>query len=342
MLGSGETSPNGLAVLRKYFQTTTEPQRVAILETPAGFQPNSAAVAADVAKAFEFSLSEFIAHIDIVPARSRMDWPYSPDNPETIAPMAEANCLFIGPGSPSYAVDQLAGTAAYATLLDRWQQGATLIFASAALLAMGAYTLPVYEIYKAGAPLHWLRGLGLLQEIAPDLVLLGHWNNTDGGAGLDTSCNYMGKERFGRLRTLLPSGARVLALDENTGVVIDPARRLLATVGKGTAHLMTAAETTLERNSLYSLDGLEALGAPSFADYFAPQKRKADAHTAAPSDPAAAADIPEMILRLAEERAEAKRGRDFARADALRQAIRDQGYILEDTAGGPVIRPADA
>lgn len=335
MLGSGETSPHGLAILRHLFQTETTCHRIAILETPAGFQPNSALVAGDVARAFRYSLGEFIQHIDVIPARSKDDWACSPDNPEVIASMAEATCLFVGPGSPTYAVRHLSGTAALGTLLDRWRAGATLVLSSAALLAAGGCTLPVYEIYKAGAPLHWLPGLDLLAPVLPNTVLIGHWNNTDGGASLDTSCCYMGRERFEKLRALLPTDASILALDENTGVVFDPARRLLVVSGKGAAHRL-AGDTvaTLERNTVYSLDAFARLGAPSYADYFAPRRIAA---APAPEE----TEVPEAVQRLVDARTEAKQARDFARADAIRAQLQQMGYLLEDTRAGVVVKAVE-
>lgn len=43
------------------------------------------------------------------------------------------------------------------------------------------------------------------------------------------------------------------------------------------------------------------------------------------------ADVPENVLKLAEERWQAKRGRDFAKADALRGEIESLGYIIKDS-----------
>ncbi len=50
--------------------------------------------------------------------------------------------------------------------------------------------------------------------------------------------------------------------------------------------------------------------------------------------------IPAEIVRLAEERAAARKSRDFKRADALRGEIAEKGYMLEDTPQGFVLKPA--
>ena len=57
--------------------------------------------------------------------------------------------------------------------------------------------------------------------------------------------------------------------------------------------------------------------------------------------PKSDAAIPDAILKLAEERAEARRQRDWARADQFRQEILNRGYLVEDKAGREVRPSAD-
>jgi cysteinyl-tRNA synthetase len=52
------------------------------------------------------------------------------------------------------------------------------------------------------------------------------------------------------------------------------------------------------------------------------------------------AEVPAEIVDLARERDEARADRDWARADALRDQIKAAGYVIEDSAGGSVVRPA--
>ena len=40
------------------------------------------------------------------------------------------------------------------------------------------------------------------------------------------------------------------------------------------------------------------------------------------------------VERLIEERLEARKNRDFQRADAIRDELKEQGIVLEDTAQG--------
>src|SRR6185436_3065806 len=127
-----------------------------------------------------------------LPARKR-DTPFSPDNAELTYPLLQAHLIFLGPGSPTYAVRQLEQTRAWHRLMARCRTGTTLVLASAAALAIGAYTLPVYEIYKVGEDLHWHRGLDFFGGLGLPLVFVPHWDNAEGGADLDTSCCFMGQ-----------------------------------------------------------------------------------------------------------------------------------------------------
>ena len=75
-------------------------------------------------------------------------------------PLLEADLIFMGPGSPTYAVRQLQGQpglALHAWRATAWER--RLVLASAAVVAISAYALPVYEIYKVGEDLHWNEGL---------------------------------------------------------------------------------------------------------------------------------------------------------------------------------------
>ena len=50
-------------------------------------------------------------------------------------------------------------------------------------------------------------------------------------------------------------------------------------------------------------------------------------------DAAKKADIPQEIIELAQKRVEAKKNKDWASADALRNEIQSAGYIIEDAPG---------
>ena len=50
--------------------------------------------------------------------------------------------------------------------------------------------------------------------------------------------------------------------------------------------------------------------------------------------------IPQEVLDLAEARAEARKARDWAKSDALREQIKALGYIVEDSREGQKIKQA--
>ena len=49
-------------------------------------------------------------------------------------------------------------------------------------------------------------------------------------------------------------------------------------------------------------------------------------------------DIPEDIKALVEQRAQARKAKDFAKADALRDEITAKGWVIEETRQGTKVR----
>ena len=45
--------------------------------------------------------------------------------------------------------------------------------------------------------------------------------------------------------------------------------------------------------------------------------------------------VPEDILALVQKRADAKKAKDFASADAIRAELKALGWVVEDSAAGP-------
>ncbi|MGE5124611.1 MAG: hypothetical protein ACM3H7_08835, partial [Acidobacteriaceae bacterium] len=221
LFGSGETSPTGRKIFEPVFRLLPPSPRVALLETPAGFELNSNQVINRVGDFFTSRLQNYSPRVDIIPARMR-GTSFSPDDPAVVGPMLFADLIFMGPGSPTYAVRQLRKSLAWYYLLARHQLGAVLALASAACVAVSAYTLPVYEIYKAGEDIHWKPGLDFFQLYGLKLVFIPHWNNNEGGVKLDTSRCFIGQERFSKLLSMLPKDMIVIGLDEKTALIIDP------------------------------------------------------------------------------------------------------------------------
>jgi cysteinyl-tRNA synthetase len=54
--------------------------------------------------------------------------------------------------------------------------------------------------------------------------------------------------------------------------------------------------------------------------------------------PAQAGEVPDDVVRLVAERQDARKSRNFARADEIRIQLDEMGYVVEDTAEGPRVR----
>lgn len=260
LFGSGETSSQGRKIHDYLMARLAVPVRVAILETPAGFQPNAEGVNLKIQQFLEKSLQNFRPAIELIAAR-RKGSAYDPDDPAIIGGVSEAAYIFAGPGSPTYTVRQLHDTLLWRLIGERHQAGATLAFSSAAAIAMGTHVLPVYEIYKAGADLGWEGGLGLLPGL--DLAILPHWNNAEGGAGLDTTHCFMGVERFTRLRAMLPPSTTVLGIDEHSACIIDQAAGECLVLGAGGVTILQGeTEQIFPSQSTFPLSLLDSARQP--------------------------------------------------------------------------------
>ena len=333
LFGSGETSANGQKAFDWLFRRLDQPLRVAILETPAGFEPNSQQVAQRIADFLRDRLQNHRPEVTLAPARRRGgEW--STDNPTVAAPLLDSDVIFLGPGSPSYAVRQLEDSLVWHTLRGRQRLGAAVVLASAASIAAGAYALPVYEIYKVGEDPHWKPGLDLFADFGLKLAVVPHWNNNDGGAELDTSRCFMGLTRFEPLLAMLPRDVVVLGVDEQTALAMDWAGGTGQVLGKGSVTVLrSGAPQVFGRGQSFPLTelGPYRLPEPGAGIPAAIWQQVMDAAAAE----TAALEPPPQVLELASRRQQARERRDWAAADALRREIEALGWSVQDTADGP-------
>lgn len=245
LMGSGETSSQGRKI-HDYLMSRVGslPVRVAMLETPAGFQPNVDAVYRKIGEFFEKSLQNFKPQVEYLRALKK-GTAESPDDETIVEGLLSAQYIFSGPGSPTYAARNLMGTITARYLAEGLRDGATVVLSSAAAIAAGRHVLRVYEIFKAGAELGWDEGLGLLGEVGLDIdpVIVSHWNNAEGGAGLDTSHCYVGEERFSQMLEMLPAGTPVLGIDEHTACIFEPDSKHVKVMGAGRATILCDGST---------------------------------------------------------------------------------------------------
>lgn len=331
LMGSGETSPSSGAAFEEVAKCYPKPLRIAILETPAGFELNSPKVAGRVGEFLQNRLQNYHPYIDIIPAR-RKGTEFSPDNETILEPLYSANMIFMGPGSPTYATKQLSGSLAYDIIQARHRTGAALVLASAATIAIGCQALPVYEIYKAGMDLHWQPGLNFLHRFGLDVIIVPHWNNAEGGMELDTSHCFMGEKRFSELLELNLCHGTVIGIDEHTSLWIDISSNTIKVFGKGVVHIKNKGiEKELPSGTSESLDILGLFKIPTnWQDDIRPDVWKRLENYEYTENPSPSDDVSELV----ERREIARKAGHFDVADRLRLEVENLGWRILDTPDG--------
>jgi hypothetical protein len=179
------------------------------------------------------------------------------------ARLRESHYVLMGPGSPTYAVRQWRDTPIPRILAARIMAGGCLVAASAAALTVGRFTLPVYEIYKVGNPVHWVEGIDVLSPFGLSLVVIPHWNNAEGGTH-DTRYCYMGESRFLKLESMLPDDCTIVGLDEHTACLLDLEREQAAVRGIGRLTVRRGgAEVHFVKGDIITLEVLKGAGPSS-------------------------------------------------------------------------------
>ncbi len=251
-MGSGETAPTMVPTHRMLVARLGSSTKATLLDTPYGFQENAPELAAKAVDYFKTSVN-----VDLVVAGLTE----IADGDALVVErglnaVKDADYVFAGPGSPTYALRQWAGTSLPELLATKLRSGGAVTFASAAALTLGKKTLPIYEIYKAGDQPRWLDGLDVLSVVGIDAAVIPHYNNAEGGHH-DTRFCYMGERRLSRLELELPGTTYVLGIDEHTGVVMDLDADTATVVGKGVLTLrVRGASTEIPSGETVPLDRL--------------------------------------------------------------------------------------
>ncbi|MEY3595000.1 MAG: hypothetical protein RL576_414 [Actinomycetota bacterium] len=252
IMGSGETSPTMVKTHRQLIGRLTQPNAV-VLDTPYGFQENAPELALRAVEYFDVSVNTVISPLGL----TRMIDADPLVVQQGLSALTDADYVFAGPGSPTYALRQWKNTQVSHILHEKLQRGGIVTFASAAALTLGTRTVPVYEIYKCGEEPYWLEGLNLLSELGIPAVVIPHYNNAEGGHH-DTRFCYLGEARLHMLEQLLDEGEYVLGIDEHTGIVIDLNERTAEVVGNGVVTLRVKGNsTTFASGAVLSLEQLQ-------------------------------------------------------------------------------------
>ena len=252
IMGSGETAPTMVTTHRMLAAKLPKPARATLLDTPYGFQENAPELAT---KAVEYFSTSINITLDVA-GLTQMIGADALAVERGLQLVSDAQYVFAGPGSPTYALRQWAGTPLAGLLIKKLRDGGIVTFASAAALTLGRFTLPVYEIYKVGEEPRWLEGLNILGEVGINAALIPHYNNAEGGHH-DTRFCYMGERRLSILERELPDDVYVLGVDEHTGVVIDIDAQTATVVGKGVLTIrVKGVSTEIASGEVLPLDRL--------------------------------------------------------------------------------------
>lgn len=226
LMGSGETSPTMVTVHRALAARLGPGADAVLLDTPYGFQENVHTISRRARAYFA----------DSVGLAVRLG------EPEDVR---RAGWVFAGPGSPTYAMRRWAEDGVADALRERVLAGpGVTVLASAAACTAGARTLPVYEIYKAGADPHWQPGLELLPLLGLPATVVPHYDNAEGGTH-DTRFCYLGERRLAPLERQLPAGGAVLGVDEHTALVLDLDVGTAAVHGRGGVTVRRHGDSTV-------------------------------------------------------------------------------------------------
>jgi hypothetical protein len=240
----------------------------------------------------------------------------------------------MGPGSPTYAIRQLQGTLAWDIIRARHRLGATLVFASAATIAVGAQALPVYEIYKVGLDVHMLPGLDFFADFGAPISFIPHWNNTEGGSDVDTSRCFVGMDRFTEWCALLPSGHTTVGLDEHTGIILDFEKGECRVAGVSSVSLVRERRPQIfPAGSSFPLPDLASINIPNPLEAGI-QPEAWDMVNSAPPLVDEEELPPPNVLELAQKRQDARFRKDWASADDFRRQITALGWQVQDTPQG--------
>ena len=331
-------------VHRAVMSRITEPVRAVFLDTPAGFELNVDHISA---KALEYFKKRF--NIDLSIASFKAAAAATPvEVDDALRKLLQANYIFAGPGSPTYAIRNWQKTPILGAMARRLATGTHLVFASAAAITMGRYALPVYEIYKVGEEIRWVEGLDVLGPYGLELAIVPHWNNAEGGTH-DTRFCFMGEPRFRCLEESLPDSITMLGIDEYTACIVDLCSDECLVMGAGQVTIRRRGrETYHPADTAFKLDQLR--GARLAGEQAYPPQTHAlhqamveaeeinlSVHRGDPcsrvqpdtqaDETGSVAPFIELIVGI---RARLRAAQQWALADEIRQRLSTLGIILED------------
>ena len=228
LIGSGETSPALRGMQAELLQHAPLDQPRVLLETTYGFQVNAEEMTAKLLDWFAVNVGQPLTPTGLY----RLDGPDMLLRERGLAMMARAGYVFAGPGSPSFALRQWQDTEIPEQLRRMLREGGVVVFSSAAAVTAGAFSIPVYEIYKAGADASWETGIDLLGDLGIRGAVVPHYDHSEGGDH-DTRRCFMGESRMIAMEAMLPEDTVIIGIDEFTALVLDVEADMAHVIGRG-------------------------------------------------------------------------------------------------------------
>jgi hypothetical protein len=254
-MGSGETAPTMAKVHRLLVERLGAPPADAVLlDSPYGFQENADEISLRTVSYFRnlqipLAVASWRTADDVLP-RER-----------ALARIDDADYVFAGPGSPTYALGVWRNSRLPDVLGDKLTNGGCVAFASAAALTLGVSTVPVYEIYKVGATPCWAPGLDLLARIGVRAAVIPHYDNAEGGTH-DTRFCYLGERRLRLMESMLETNTIVLGVDEHTAALFDLDADTVTVLGRGALTVRRqAVSTVFATGATVAIEELRAIAA---------------------------------------------------------------------------------
>ncbi|MGH3837984.1 MAG: CysS/YqeB C-terminal domain-containing protein [Pseudonocardiaceae bacterium] len=230
------------------------PVDAVLLDSPYGFQENADEISQRTVGYFRnlqipFDVASWRTADDVL-ARER-----------ALARIDDADYVFAGPGSPTYALGVWDNSRLREVLIGKLTNGGCVTFASAAALTLGVASVPVYEIYKVGTTPYWATGLDLLAQIGLRAAVIPHYDNAEGGTH-DTRFCYLGERRLRLLESRLETDTVVLGVDEHTAVLFDLDADTVTVLGRAAFTVRRqAVSTVFPSGTTVAIDELRAIAA---------------------------------------------------------------------------------
>jgi hypothetical protein len=237
-MGSGETAPTMARVHRRLVESLGAPPVDAVLlDSPYGFQENADEISLRTAGYFRnlqipLHIASWCAADDVL-SRER-----------ALARIDDADYVFAGPGSPTYALGVWENSRLRDVLVDKLTHGGCVAFSSAAAATLGVATVPVYEIYKVGAAPYWAQGMNLLAHLGLRAAVIPHYDNAEGGTH-DTRFCYLGERRLRLMESMLDADTVVLGVDEHTAALFDLDTDTVTVLGRAALTIRRQAVSTV-------------------------------------------------------------------------------------------------